>query len=781
MNEDIAIPPEVVAPQCESEPEHSTPDALAGEHHRGTSSAIALGAVAAAALSACGGGDEIEPANAGSGNARAQAMAFATYGVPTKLGAWRFLSQATMGVRPGDVEALSSSGGNGIEGWLNSQLASPYLPTGAGLTDWEEITTTPPGIAELAAKNPIMGRPADAPPIRVPPKGTLARYFDDLRSSENGQKYKSLAVNEVPPVQSYAPVTDATNHVVAYGEIKTLIWDGAHGATPLTAYLWNWHSDATPELKAQLSNQQLRLKVTYALMQFLVVSLRNEALLNRPYMMAGFFDMLMHNAFGSYKDIIRGVATSPAMATYLSHLGNLPPRFEGDKVVSIPDQNFARELLQLFTIGLVKLNMDGTVVKDAQGNAIPTTGKDDIPVLSNALTGWAYDRSDRHTRWSNEFELRTNATVTPDWWFQRVIDDCYYTVKAEVHWDHRVFEWASAPALTRSLRFLAPLAPYTQYPRARERIAQPSATTFNDRVILSDIPNVWNTHSTQAEVLAQLKATTGSTSANLLGSAFTMGANPAQSLERALDRIFAHPNLAPFVAKQMIQHMVTSNPSPAYVRRVAQAFKDSNWSMANLVRAILLDTEARSTTSANSTTFGKLKDPYLRVVQLFRALGVSKLAPFETLTVSDPNRGRNLNQAHLWSPSVFNDYSPTYQSPGGSMASKGLVIPQMQLATDGAVMAYVNAVHAILTEGLGRWRGDFDFPGTVLFDGLLGKTAAQAMDTINLRLHGGGMSAELKSLVLKALGGTGVTSTTLAQAQAGVFIATISTEFLVQR
>jgi uncharacterized protein (DUF1800 family) len=742
-----------------------------------------LGAMAAtttaALLSACGGSEE-DASTSDAAGGRAGAMAYSPAIAPsTDFDVWRFLCQATMGLDASPesmIEAAKNAADaaaypgaaqmgadalfirkNGYMAWLNEQMGQAYVVAATGLLAFETLPST-------------SAVPNGTPPRRVPASGTMARYHDNARTGDKG-----TIENRALPDKTIENINAADN------------WPRW-----MNAQMWQWHvDDQRPRKK-----HQLRMRVAHALMQFLVVSLRDNTLNQTQFMVAGYFDMLMQNAFGNFRDIIRGVIRSPAMGYYLSHLGNLPPEFDANGAIKrIPDQNFARELLQLFTIGLVKLNMDGTVIKDASGNPIPTTDKNDVIVLSNVFTGWSFDRSDDIKRQVSAFEFRSNkATTDKDtWWYHRVVDECYDM--APDFWDMRLRYFASAPRVARSLRFLAPMQPYTKFRQEKVFLAKPDVTKADDVVSISTIDEL-TTHSSQDLLIKQLGNDPGR--ATLFGTPFKLGPDPMSSMERALDRIFAHPNLAPFIAKQMIQHLVTSNPSPAYVRNVATAFKNSNWSMTTLIKSILLDTEARTTSAAAASTFGRLKDPYMRVMQLYRAFGSNALYPSETYSVSLDSRAHNLNQSPLWAPSVFNDYSPFYKNEGGRMAAKGLVSPQMQLATESAVVAYVNAVYAILNTGLieeETYRSNkavgIDMTdttgsgkGTLRLSGWLAEpnlTPAKILDRINYRLFGGNMSAELKSMVLNAAKGDGQPATLLKRIKAAIFLSAVSTEFLVQR
>ena len=275
---------------------------------------------------------------------------------------------------------------------------------------------------------------------------------------------------------------------------------------------------------------QLRQRVAFALSQIMVVS-EVGALRQAPYGLAGYYDMLAENAFGNFRDLLEDVTLHPSMGVYLSMLGN--QRADPDRNIS-PDENYAREMMQLFTIGLVELNLDGTIRTDARGREIPTYNQDIIEGFAHVFTGWNYAEGANFNR-----ARRTIPNQT------------------------------------------MPMELYPDY------------------------------HSTEAKQL-------------LNGVQLPEGQSGLQDLEDALDNVFAHPNVGPFIATRLIERLVTSNPTPGYVARVASTFNDNGSGVRGdleaVVRAILLDDVARS--SATTSSSGKLKEPLLRLTQLWRAYDV---------------------------------------------------------------------------------------------------------------------------------------------------------------
>lgn len=330
---------------------------------------------------------------------------------------------------------------------------------------------------------------------------------------------------------------------------------------------------------------QLRQRVAFALSEIFVVS-QIGSLSSMPYGLASYYDLLTTQAFGNFRDLLENVTLHPAMGVYLSMLGNQ----KANPAQNIrPDENYAREILQLFTIGLVELEPDGRARLDAGKQQIPTYTEDVIEGFAQIFTGWTYAEAGGF--------LQARKTDQNQ---------------------------------------VVPMQLYADF------------------------------HDTGAK--------------RVLGGR-TLPANQTgeQDLDAALDQIFAHPNVGPFIARRLIQRLVTSNPSPEYVRRVAAAF-DNNGSgvrgdLGYVVMQILVDDEARGTLRTERS--GKLKEPLLRLTQLWRAYDArSATGQYSFAAVSVL-----LGQGPLQSASVFNFFSPMY-SPPGEIRDAGLVAPELQIATE---------------------------------------------------------------------------------------------------
>ncbi|MEM1080432.1 MAG: DUF1800 domain-containing protein [Pseudomonadota bacterium] len=336
---------------------------------------------------------------------------------------------------------------------------------------------------------------------------------------------------------------------------------------------------------------QLRQRMAFALSQILVISDQSEALSDAPYGMAQYYDILVQHGLGNYRDVLLEVSRHPTMGWYLSHIGSQV----ADPALNIrPDENYAREIMQLFSVGLVMLNADGTVQTDEEGQPIPTYDQNDVKEMARVFTGWVF---------------------------------------------------ASQPC-----------------------------DLPNDIILLQFA--IWD------EPMDGCNNRHDDGSKTVLGTTIAAGGTPESDLQAAVDILMNHPNTAPFIGVRLIQRLVTSNPTPGYVGRVAAVFADNGQGvrgdLAAVTRAILLDQEALRG-FRDSDTFGRLREPLLRHTLLYRAFDE---APFtgryfpigEFITVP-------FRQRPLGANSVFNFFAPSY-SPPGPLSDANLLAPEFRLESD---------------------------------------------------------------------------------------------------
>jgi uncharacterized protein (DUF1800 family) len=398
---------------------------------------------------------------------------------------------------------------------------------------------------------------------------------------------------------------------------------------------------------------QLRQRVAFALSEIMVVSDREAALSAAQQGLGYYYDILVRNAFGNYRQLLEEVTLSPEMGRYLSMLGNRKP---------IPaagiraDENYAREVMQLFSIGLEELNLDGTPKLDAGGDSSPTYDQDDIEELARVFTGWSWD----------------NANGI----FKRFEDPS---------------DW------------LRPMIPFENF------------------------------HDTDAKTI-------------IGGVHFPAGGGARPELDKALDTLFNHPNVGPFIATRLIHRLVTSNPSPAYVVRAAGVFNDNGagvrGDLGAVIRAILTDPEARAGATAANPHFGKLREPLMVVTHLWRA--------FDARAASGnyvyPNPQDNLMQAPLSAPHVFNFFSPFF-SPPGAMQQADLVAPEFEIENEVSITNQFNRY--FLGSLVFNSSRNNPQPDDVLIqiqqeEALAGDPEA-LLDHLDILLMAGGMSDEMRA------------------------------------
>ena len=378
---------------------------------------------------------------------------------------------------------------------------------------------------------------------------------------------------------------------------------------------------------------QLRQRVAFALSELLVVSDQSGAIEGQPIPMATYYDQLVDNAFGNYRSLLEHVTLSPVMGRYLSMFKNRKP----DPVENIrPDENYAREIMQLFSIGLVQLNANGSPMLDGSGQTVPTYNQNTVRGFAHVFTGW---------NWANC--PRTSGGQPWEWEWCRPGPVNWPNPGWDASWFLPMEAWESYHASAEDKQLLI-------YPGV-------------------SLPN------------------------GLLAGGGTAGSD----LGAALDNIFNHPNVSPFVARHLIKRLVTSNPSPAYIGRVAAVFANNGigvrGDLGATVRAVLMDTEARHLPSLASNG-GKLREPLLRQTHLWRAMHASA----DDGRYREWNPEKSLGQAALRSPSVFNFFLPDY-SPPGELYSLGLSAPEFQITTDTSIASVANTLDS---KTFWYWRGN---------------------------------------------------------------------------
>jgi uncharacterized protein (DUF1800 family) len=463
---------------------------------------------------------------------------------------------------------------------------------------------------------------------------------------------------------------------------------------------------------AGAGEDQLRQRVAFAWSQIMVVSMQDSTVGDQPRAVAAYVDMLADKGLGNYRDLLEGVSRHPLMGRYLSHLRNQKADTRSGRV---PDENYAREVVQLFSIGLHELNADGTQ-KQTGGNPIDTYTQDDIAGLARVFTGWSYSCPAGFT------------------------SACFYSGGASGEQDPD--------------RWIKPMVGYAQFHSTEEK-------RFLGRTIAAQ-----------------------------------SSANPDASLKDALDTLAAHPNVGPFIGKQLIQRLVTSNPSPAYVAAVSAAFNANaqgvRGDLKHVVKTILTHPEALATSDRS----GKVREPVLRMTALLRAYGYSSDSGDWRVGNTD-NPGTSLGQTPMRSPSVFNFYRPGYLAPGTAAATAGLVTPEMQIQHETSAAAYVNTVRDAVSLGFGNSAGTpsrRDLQPNFTAELALADRPSELVASVNRKLMAGAMPQALAteiegavtSITVPALNSSGSNQADIDRAKrnrvnAAVFLAAVSPEFMVQK
>lgn len=467
--------------------------------------------------------------------------------------------------------------------------------------------------------------------------------------------------------------------------------------------IYSWWTHALQDHEAQL-----RHKTAYALSQIFVVS---TIPFDDSRTVASYLDMLTSRADGNYRDLLEAVSLHPAMGQYLSHLGNRKEDGHG----RVPDENFAREVMQLFSIGLYELDDAGNP-RLVNGQPVETYAAEDIKGLARVFTGFSW-------QWPS-------AKSALEWW------KCFWRA--------------------------------TECKEVSQRVTNMTAYA--------------NEHSTSQK--------------NFLGVivAAQASADPRASLKAALDRLASHPNTAPFISRQLIQRLVTSNPSNQYVTDVTRAFRASGGNLKAVVKEILLHPEARRTAGATgpAETFGKLREPLLRMAHLMRAIphnsaqfsGNSSPRFYLLTDTSDP--GAQLGQTPMRAPSVFNFYRPGYTPPQTLVANQGLVAPEMQITTETSVLGFANFVAQILDGGMGEWNATLSRPD-VLFDvstwAAVAGTPASLIDAVSDRMLGRPLEESIRAEALSALEAMPGNSSSQKRQRtlAAILLVAVSPDFSVQQ
>lgn len=582
--------------------------------------------------------------------------------MPNAKASSRFLSQATMGPKLSEIQALQNQG---IEPWLDQQFA-------------------------------------------FSPSFNLQNYVQNMH-------------------QSMVDSSNARNPSGNY--------------TLSNLFIDDWAFDVAWFQANMLAHDKLRWRVSLALSQIFVTS-RISAFDDNPYALASYYDMLNKNAFGNYRSLIDSITYHPAMAVYLTYMNNHATdtlaisATNSTKKQVFPDENYAREILQLFSIGLFELNNNGTEKKDANGMSIPTYDNDDIGNLAKVFTGLS---------WSHSRYLGDNSNVTK-WSYTKPLK--FFPKDSS----DKYLRWWVNPSTWRIVDG-----------------HEPGTKTFLNQTVPSR------------------PVTDGKL-----------------DIKDALDIIYNHPNVGPFMARRLIQHLVSSNPSPEFIDRIASIFNNNGngvrGDLRAVIRAILLDPEARDCCAEKeNVAYGHLREPFLRYMNLVNGLELKNQGGvYRNVMVDLYDR---LEQKPLYSPSVFNFYQPGYV-PDGPLQAAGKVGPEFQTLNSLSFAKYMNGLHrwVISNDPVEYWgifsgetyKPDQEPTFNITNDYVLSKDnrIKEFLDKYNLILAQGRIKPENMSIIQNVLLNmpmtydvNGVPDPTLAdrRLRMGIFLIMIAPDYLINK
>ena len=492
---------------------------------------------------------------------------------------------------------------------------------------------------------------------------------------------------------------------------------GANAVVPLSRSYFNI-APADQMAWAQLMTgpDAPRKRMALALSEIFVVSTSAMSGYWPAYVMAAYWDVLCTHAFGNYRALLEAITLNLAMGNYLNTRGNKKADGKG----SAPDENYAREVMQLFTIGLVLLNPDCTPKRDASGATLDSYTNADITEVAKVFTGYDTD-------------ISQNNPTTPN-------------------------------PVTGGGTDNVPQTTFARLPMAqRGGNHSPEAISF-----FQSVPGV---------------------------APVSMPANTpaATALTVALDALFNHPNNAPFISRQLIQRLVTSNPSPAYVQRVAAVYanngRGARGDLGAVYAAILQDDEARGPAGLSATEFGKVREPMIRLVQWARTFNAPTNTTDWTKLGDYSDAGARLGQSPMRAPSVFNFFRPGYVPPGTALGA-GAVAPEFQLVNESSVAGYLNFMQTTIDTGgvtglLAAYTAEI-----ALAESPSAAAPGNLVDRLNLLLAAGQLSSATVATLTTAVGsmpgtvaGNATTTATNLRRRvcAAVLLVMASAEYLVQK
>ncbi len=544
---------------------------------------------------------------------------------------------------------------------LHAQLYSDYL--GAGHSNGITVTSSSNQNSATAVKT-IDGSGMDNDKMEAARFLAQATFGFDMGMVEEltGNDFEEWIDEQIDePTSNFSEVLDEVYTEVYDLLIASGYTDDDIGDPRQIHYNYSWWTlhMTKPDL--------LRQKMAYALHQILVVS-NNSDLRGRAEAMTSYYDILLEHAFGNFEDILLDVTLHPSMGYYLSHLNN--PKADPQNNVH-PDENYAREIMQLFSIGLYELNIDGSRKLDGNGDPIPTYDNNDIKEFAKIFTGLGPGAINENVTWTN---------------------DPYFGLGI----------WGAD--------LTVPMVMYQDFHETSEK--------------------------------------------NLLdGYTVPAGQDGITDIEQTVNHLFNHPNVGPFLAIRLIQRLITSNPTPGYITRVAETFNNNGngvrGDMEAVIKAILLDEEAREGAAMMSSDHGRLKEPVIRAINIAKSLEYD--SPLGRYWHNGYSLSSRLKQFPGDAPSVFNWYNPDH-APNGPVSNNDLVAPEFKIHNTSTSIQYVNKVNQwVVNETLWwSWHGNQGDPNVdFVSDGLdpLAENMEELLNYLDILYCYGQMSDDTRETI----------------------------------
>ncbi len=539
------------------------------------------------------------------------------------------------------------------------------------------------GFFNLSSGAQVAPVPTPPPPLAsgTPSAADAGRFLSQATFGGNDAliaQVQSQGFDAFLNEQFAAPIS---SHVAFVQAAEAAFPSPSPGASPMqltitqTNDAWWTHAISAPD--------QLRQRVAFALSEYFVVSLNSGGLANKPYALPAYFDVLVKDAFGNFRQLLEDITLNPGMGRYLDMLQN----DKGSTTTGrMPNENYAREIMQLFSIGLYDLNLDGGLTLNSSGFPIATYDQSAILGTAAVFTGWTYAQ-----------------TGTPSFY--------------------------------------------------------PGIQDWRNTMV-----NVASHHSTEAKQI-------------LNGVLLPAGQSADQDLKTTLDTIFNHANVGPFFCRQMIQRLVTSNPSPGYVYRVASVFNNNGQGVRGdlqaVIRAILMDYDARGSARLTGQGAGKLREPVLRLTNLLRAFNATSVDGKFSI------RGANAAFAEeaMHSPTVFNFFSPDYESPG-AIAASGLKSPEFEITTETTTVTSANYLRNAIYSYLGPSSNKITL--NLANEQTLAANPDQLVDHLNFLLMGSSMSSAMRTTLINAV--TQISDTNPAErVKTALYLVINSPEYTVEK